>query len=229
MKKEYHILIVDDDLPIGTMVKKVLMENEDKFNVDYIDDPLKGLEKIKESSFDLLILDVSMPGMTGFELATEVRNISRYRKTPIVIYTSLQSKEDKLRAFSEPIYADGFITKSEDSIDFLVHQIRSIFWRKEASYMYVQLETARQLGKSIGHVVSQNLSTISGFADLLHESIKQNSFDTSKTIRFLQTIKNNSKDIERLVDYLKNLKTVEMIDIGEGDKIIKVVDDEEKD
>ena len=52
------------------------------------DDPMVGLQWLKESRFDLVLLDIEMPGMDGFELCRRLRTLPGYQKTPVIYVTS---------------------------------------------------------------------------------------------------------------------------------------------
>ena len=69
------VLVVDDESDVNLTLKMVLEENG--FNVDSFTDPLLALENIKRESemYDLIILDVRMPDMNGFELYKEIKKI----------------------------------------------------------------------------------------------------------------------------------------------------------
>jgi DNA-binding response OmpR family regulator len=74
-KKEKKVLLVDDE-PDTTMAIKLTLENAG-FIVDTYQDPLVALSKFKPNSYDLVILDVKMPRMNGFELHTEMRKVDQ--------------------------------------------------------------------------------------------------------------------------------------------------------
>ena len=74
-KKEKKVLLVDDE-PDSTMAIKLTLENAG-FIVDTYQDPLVALSKFKPNSYDLVILDVKMPRMNGFELHTEMRKVDQ--------------------------------------------------------------------------------------------------------------------------------------------------------
>lgn len=224
MEKKFNIMIVDDELSIGMYVKKSLEKNEPGFTVTHFTSSLDAYEKLKNNLYDLIITDLKMPEMDGFALAEKIRQLKEFERIPIVIYSSVTESKDRLKALSAPIYADGFISKGEGSMDFLVHQIRSIFWRNEAKEMTEKVEVAQELGKSMGHVAFQSLNAILGYTEILQKNINDNKFDKDKFNRFLSTIKRSATDIKTLVNNVKNLKTIEMVDIGEGDRIIKVMD-----
>jgi DNA-binding response OmpR family regulator len=70
MKK---ILVVDDEPDVNLALKTALEEND--FEVDVFSDPLLALENFKAAYYDLLILDIRMPKMNGFELYREIKKL----------------------------------------------------------------------------------------------------------------------------------------------------------
>lgn len=222
MKQHYEIMIVDDEIPIGRYVKKSLEQNEKYFTVTHYSNPLKALAGANEKKFNLLILDLMMPEMDGFDLATEFRKLPAYSKTPIVIYSSMTRPEDRVRALGAPIFAEGYISKDDDSIDFLTHQIRSIFWRKEANEMSEKIVFARKLGHSIGHEASQALMAASGYQEILQLNLQKDILDKEKLMNYSQNIKKSINELKSIINYLKHLEKIELINIGAGDSIFKV-------
>ena len=71
-----HILVVDDDEGIRSLVKKYL--NENKYLVNTASSAEDALEKIKIIEFDLIILDIMMPGKSGLEFIKENKKILRH-------------------------------------------------------------------------------------------------------------------------------------------------------
>ena len=71
--KKYRVMIVDDEQDITTIFKIGLESNQ--FIVTTFNDPIQALSKFKPGLYDLLILDVRMPGMNGFELYHKIRDI----------------------------------------------------------------------------------------------------------------------------------------------------------
>ena len=68
-----RIFVVDDEPDIKLTIKIALEEND--FKVDAFDDPILALDNFRKGSYDLLILDIKMPKMHGFELCREIRKI----------------------------------------------------------------------------------------------------------------------------------------------------------
>ncbi len=91
MKNMANILAVDDEKAILNMIGNVLVK--DSHTVTKIDDPTK-IEMDKLSRFDLILLDVMMPGIDGFELCSKIRNVV---DCPILFITA-KTDEGSLRA-----------------------------------------------------------------------------------------------------------------------------------
>jgi DNA-binding response OmpR family regulator len=84
------ILLLEDDITLNETVTEYF--EEQGYAVDGIDDGLEALDKIYENSYDILLLDVKVPQMSGFDLLKEVR--SRDIVTPAIFITSLNSIDD---------------------------------------------------------------------------------------------------------------------------------------
>lgn len=72
MEAQYRILFVDDEQDITSIVKRGLEKQGNKFVVDTFNDPLKALDQFAAGKYDLAILDIKMPNMTGFDLYREL-------------------------------------------------------------------------------------------------------------------------------------------------------------
>jgi two-component system, OmpR family, copper resistance phosphate regulon response regulator CusR len=99
------ILLVEDDPKISSFVK-IGLESHD-FIVDIAYDSTIGAKLALTKKYDIIILDVVIPGISGFELARKIRNENI--RTPVIMLTSLDSVEDKLNGFESG--ADDYLTK----------------------------------------------------------------------------------------------------------------------
>lgn len=98
------ILIVEDNIDISNEIKKTLEKN---FEVETCTDGEDALYYISQKIYDLIILDIMLPGMDGFEILKETRksNID----VPMIILTAKESLDDKMEAFN--IGANDYLTK----------------------------------------------------------------------------------------------------------------------
>lgn len=119
-----RILIIDDDLDFQKMIKLLLGLNN--YEVETADDGYKGLEKIKNGNFDLILLDVMMPGITGFDVCRAIR--IKDSEIPIILLTAKGEKEDFLEGINSG--ANDYITKPFE-IEVLMAKIRSLLRVKE--------------------------------------------------------------------------------------------------
>ncbi len=99
-----HILVVDDDDRIRALLKRFLQERG--FRVSTAPHAEKALSTLGALAFDLLILDVMMPGMDGFGLTETVRKTS---DTPILLLTARGETEDRIKGLS--LGADDYLAK----------------------------------------------------------------------------------------------------------------------
>ena len=105
MKKfNAHILVVDDDDGIRDLVKQYL--NQNNFLVSTSNSAEDAYEKIKVIKFDLIILDIMMPGKTGLQFLKEIRQKSR---VPILMLTAMSSTEDRIDGLETG--ADDYLSK----------------------------------------------------------------------------------------------------------------------
>ena len=99
-----HILVVDDDDGIRSLVKKYL--NEKKYLVTTADNAENALEKTKIFYFDLIILDIMMPGRSGLEF---IREYKKKLSTPIILLTARGEAMDRIEGLE--IGADDYLPK----------------------------------------------------------------------------------------------------------------------
>lgn len=121
-KSEYKILVVDDVMS-NVLLLKVLLTNE-KYNVITANNGCEALEQVKKEMPDLILLDVMMPDLNGFEVARKLKNDPEYHDIPIIFLTALNSTADIVKGFQ--VGGSDFITKpfnKEELIIRVTHQI----------------------------------------------------------------------------------------------------------
>ena len=116
--KKLHILVVDDDDRIRTLLKEYL--NENNFIVSTADNAEDAKKKLSYLKFDTIILDVMMPGQSGYELTKEVK---KRIKVPIILLTAKGEVENRIKGLE--IGADDYIGKPFEPKELLL-RIRNI-------------------------------------------------------------------------------------------------------
>lgn len=102
------VLVADDTLTTRELEKSILETRG--YRVDIAVDGLDALDKIAKSRYDLLVTDVEMPRMNGFELCRSLKQSEAYKHIPVVIVTAMEKEEDKKRGIEAG--AQAYILKS---------------------------------------------------------------------------------------------------------------------
>ena len=103
---EYKVLIVDDVIS-NVLLLKVLLTNE-KFNIVTAGNGTQALEQVKKEKPDLVLLDVMMPDISGFEVAQQMKADPEMSEIPIIFLTALNSTADIVNSYiSSPIVSLG--------------------------------------------------------------------------------------------------------------------------
>ncbi|ABN54265.1 MAG TPA: DNA-binding response regulator [Hungateiclostridium thermocellum] len=98
------ILIVEDDESIGELLRDYLEING--FSVDICMNGTEGLKRIRDGEYDLLILDIMLPGMNGYEILKKIRD---EKDIPVLIVSAKKEEFDKIHGLK--LGADDYITK----------------------------------------------------------------------------------------------------------------------
>ncbi len=101
------ILIIDDDIAICELIK-VNLELQG-YSCEYATDPVKGFALVKQDEPSLVILDVMMGEVNGYEIAQKIRQTKNISSTPIIMLTALGELNNKLEGFNSGV--DDYITK----------------------------------------------------------------------------------------------------------------------
>jgi two-component system, OmpR family, response regulator TrcR len=122
MKESYKIVLVEDDIDLGRLLKLYL--EMESFAVCLCESAEVALKVLESESFDLAVVDVTLPGINGFDFAEMIREHDQ--NMPFIFLTARKQKDDRLRGLK--LGADDYITKPFDA-DELILRIRNILKR----------------------------------------------------------------------------------------------------
>ncbi len=114
-----NILIAEDDPFLSKIMKNRLIE--EGFSIDHALDGEMALQMMAKKGYCLLLLDLIMPNMNGFEVLEELKK--KKIKIPVLVFTNLAQKEDEKEVIS--LGAKGYYVKSDISIDELVKTVKT--------------------------------------------------------------------------------------------------------
>ena len=112
-KNKTHILIVDDDNRIRELIKQYLKDSE--YIISTAQDALSAKKKISYFKFDLIVLDVMMPGQNGFDLTKEIK---KKMNIPIILLTAKGEVEDRIQGLE--LGADDYLGKPFEPKELLL-------------------------------------------------------------------------------------------------------------
>ena len=120
--EKQSILVVDDSVTIRTF-EKALLEAAG-YDVTAASDGLEAWNVLQSTAPDLIVSDVEMPNMTGFELTEKVRGDQRLKGMPLILVTTLSSDEDRKRGIDAG--ADAYVIKGSAEQDHLLETVRRL-------------------------------------------------------------------------------------------------------
>lgn len=180
------ILLLEDDPTLSETVVEYFEELD--FDIVAVEDGLKALDKIYETSYDILLLDVKVPHMSGFNLLKEVRQ--RDISTPAIFITSLNSIDDLSTGYESG--CDDYIRKPFELKELLV-RVENILKREFFHNSNEKIEIA----KNSFYDISANLLFVLG------QEISLNNKEAKLLKLFLQN-QNQILSHERIYDNLWN-------------------------
>ncbi|HEV7519380.1 MAG TPA: response regulator [Thermoanaerobaculia bacterium] len=122
LAKRVRVLLVDDSLVTREMERRLL--EDAGFQVVAVGDADEALSRLGEESFDCVVTDIEMPGMDGFALTAHLRSIEHFAQLPIVVVSTRDRPEDRLRGLKAG--ADAYLTKQSLDAGELVDLVRRL-------------------------------------------------------------------------------------------------------
>jgi signal transduction histidine kinase len=138
------VLIVDDD-PTARETLVAMLEGEN-YDLQLAKDGAQALRMLGQIQPDLILLDVMMPGMDGFEVCRRIRSTPPLAEVPIIILTALDDRDSLLKGIESG--ADDFLTKPADRRE-LTARVRTIMRLNRYRTLMEQREDIRQMGERV--------------------------------------------------------------------------------
>ncbi len=121
-KQRHSLLVIDDSITARTLLKNIL--EMAGYEVQTASDGLDALSTLKSEQFDLIVTDLEMPRMNGFDLTAKIRRDKELADIPVVLVTGLESPADRKRGLAAG--ADAYIVKSSFDQSNLLEVIRRL-------------------------------------------------------------------------------------------------------
>lgn len=176
MEQAKHILVIEDDPMNNRLLVAILTRLG--YIVDAAFDGVSGLEKVESSPPDLILLDLNLPRMDGYEVARRLKHSDKTKIIPIVVVSSFAEVENRIKALEAG--ADDFLSKPVDQVE-LRARVQSLLKVKVYNdYMVNYQKTLEDEVNQRTHQLRQAFDELKNAT----EKIRQASLDT--TIRLAQ-------------------------------------------
>ena len=116
------ILVIEDEKTLRFLITKIL--TEEGFEVDEAIDGEQGLEKAKQNTPDLVLLDLRLPGINGFDVLTEIKKDARLESTQVIILSNLGQKEEIEKGMN--LGATDYMIKAHFTLDEIVDRVKRV-------------------------------------------------------------------------------------------------------
>jgi two-component system, NtrC family, sensor kinase len=198
------VLIVEDDKSYAEILKRVIIKNGYEINLAH--DGKEGLELSTEWKPDVIIVDWMMPGMSGIELISKLREHPELKFSYIIMLTARVETEDKIAGLEAG--ADDFITKPVDFGE-LIARIRVGFRMKKLQTEIAELQhesALLEMARTLGHEINNPLNIIYLALELINRAFKEDNPDREKIKENLNRIYQSSERIKEIVNKLISLR-----------------------
>jgi CheY-like chemotaxis protein len=116
-----RVLVVEDDKFLGELLVRRMEQEGLNFVLKKTGED--GLEEAKNTPPDLILLDLLLPGIDGYEVLTQLKKNDRLAKIPVIVLTNLGQKAEQDKAFD--LGATAFMVKAESDLDDIVKAVKS--------------------------------------------------------------------------------------------------------
>ncbi|MGD9251637.1 MAG: response regulator [Desulfobacterales bacterium] len=212
-KSQPHVLVIDDDEIMRSMAQGSLAEAG--FQVAEAENGLQALRELETIRPDIILLDVLMPEMDGYETAAAIRRLSGFEMVPILIMTALDDLDSINRAYEAG--ATDFVTKPINWV-ILVQRIRYMMRavqtmndqkRLQKELQQAQkLEAVATLAGGVAHDFNNLLQAILGSAELLRMDRLKDAPGISELEDIIAAVERGGKLVRQLLTYSRKIRSV---------------------
>ncbi len=164
--KNQTVLVVEDNVELSSYIVSLLKERG--YTVQVAVNGAEGLKSIRENPPDIIVSDIMMPVMDGFELLKELRRDENLRFIPAIFLTALTDIEDKIRSFQ--IGVNDYILKPFDASELLVRIRNLLHFRQERLAPHKEIKQSDDTGKN-GNPLENDDALIAYISNWIEESL----------------------------------------------------------
>lgn len=215
-----RILIVDDDEALAYAEQAIL--EEAGYKVLYAADGAAAVELLSRESVDLVLLDVSMPNMDGYQVCRWVRQNPNTARLNILMITARGSVEEMVAGFDAG--ADDYLSKPFEVPEFLA-RVKAQLRLRELQERLIAMEKSATIGQmviTLSHEINNPLTSVLWHAGLVQDRLREQLSIDESILTSLKAIEEEARRIEKVINQLRSMEEpviteylpgIEMIDI----------------
>lgn len=224
--KRQKIFIIDDN----TINIKVLSETlHNRYDISFARNGHEALEIIPKAVPDLILLDIMMPGIDGYEVCRRLKNERLTKNIPVIFITARDTNEDEKKGFDcgavdyikKPFRAEIVLARIKTHLELKLHRdkLSGVVTERTSQLIHSdRLATIGTIASAVAHEIKNPLFYISGNIELIQQYISENKFDkiNEKVEKVFDGINRISKLTESLNGYSRlDSSTLLICSIGE--------------
>lgn len=217
-------ILVVDDLPENVFMLQDRLEHEG-YEVITAYDGLTGIERTRNELPDLILLDVMMPGITGFEVCKTLANDMKTKNIPIILVTAKIGAEDTKEGLEAGAF--DYIKKPFNRIELLA-RVNSALKLSDAQKMLIKAEKQSVFAATVvtaNHKIKQPLTLMNLSAAAIKRELAKEEISKESITKRLNYIELAIKEINDVLNNMNTIKDPTIADYTENIKMIKVDED----
>lgn len=195
MGKKFNILVVDDDLKNIQVGINFLRKNKD-YHLVFATSGIQALERVESVEFDLILLDIIMPVMDGYEVCRRLKENEKTRDIPVLFLTAKQGSENIVRGFeaggadyiTKPFSSHELIARVKTHLELRNHYQKEIERLQKALNQSQKVEAIRFRVNGLVHECNNFLNAISPNIHWIKSNVKKKEFNLDAYEEYFQGI-----------------------------------------
>ncbi len=210
MEKKYNILIVDDNTDNIQVAMNILKQNIN-YNIIFATSGEETLARVKEYAFDLILLDIVMEPMDGFEVCRELKNKKSTSDIPVIFLTAKHDEESISNGFAlgavdymiKPFFADELMARAKTHLELKTYRDTLFEIEIEKNRQRYEQNRLAQMGEMISmiaHQWRQPLTAISSTSVAINFKATLDKLDNETAIKLSSQISDYSQNLSSTID-----------------------------
>nr|WP_321266286.1 hybrid sensor histidine kinase/response regulator [uncultured Sulfurimonas sp.] len=209
LKKKSSILVVDDTPDILSLIMELL---KDKYNLKLANSPKKALNLLKSKpDIDLILLDIMMPEIDGYEMCKIIKSDQAYSQTPIIFLTALEKVSDIVKGFecgavdyiTKPFIPEVLKARVKTHVELKkLHDsmLKDLKAKEEMLFKKSKMAILGEMFENVTHQWKQPLSTINMSCSALQMDIEFDEIDSDEFSNTIDTISTEATYLSQTID-----------------------------